>query len=65
MFNSSKMYFDMPQSFIETLEQSFDMLNPYQKAKFIGERLDWATNADLGEHFKKRLSNPSKFRDNA
>ena len=55
----------MPQSFIETLEQSFDMLNPYQKAKFIGERLDWATNADLGEHFKKRLSNPSKFRDNA
>ena len=45
----------MPQSFIETLEQSFDMLNPYQKGLFIDARLDWATNGALCGQITQRI----------
>ena len=48
----------MAKSFYETLEDSFDLLNPYQKALFIDARLEWASNSGLCGEIHKRLCTP-------
>lgn len=48
------------ETMLETMEKSFDFLNPYEKAKFIGARLDWATNAALCGEITLRLCYPTK-----
>ena len=43
---------------IETMEHSFDFLNPYEKARFIDERLAWATGGALCTEVQKRICAP-------
>ena len=43
---------------IETMERSFEFLNPYEKARFIDERLAWATGGALCTEVQKRICAP-------
>ena len=43
------------KTFYETLEESFDLLNPYQKAQFIDARLAWSSNGALCAELTQRL----------
>jgi hypothetical protein len=53
------------ETMLETMEKSFDFLNPYEKAKFIDARLAWATNAALVGEINIRLCHPLNDNDNA
>ena len=48
------------ETMLETMEKSFDFLNPYEKAKFIDARLDWASNAALCGEITLRLCHPTE-----
>ncbi len=52
-------------TFYETLEKSFDLLNPYEKAQFMDDRLAWASNGALCREITTRLCNPQNDNDNA
>ena len=43
---------------LETMEKSFDFLNPYEKAKFMDDRLAWASNGAICGEVHKRLCEP-------
>jgi len=45
-------------TFYETLEKSFDLLNPYQKAQFIDARLAWASGGAVCAEVHKRICAP-------
>ena len=51
-------------TFYETLEKSFDLLNPYQKAQFMDNRLAWASNGALCGEINIRLCHPQKTENN-
>ena len=46
-------------TFYETLEKSFDLLNPYQKAQFIDARMAWASGGAVCGEVYKRICEPS------
>lgn len=50
---------------LETMEKSFDFLSPYEKAKFIDDRLAWASNGALCREITIRMCNPLNDNDNA
>ena len=47
-------------TFYETLEKSFEFLNPYEKAKFIDARLAWASGGALCNELTNRVCQPTK-----
>ena len=51
----------MPQSksLYETMEDSFELLDPYQKAKFLGDRLTWVAGSDLCNEVRIRICDKS------
>jgi hypothetical protein len=52
------------ETMLETMEKSFDFLNPYEKAKFIDDRLAWASNGALCREITIRMCNPLKTENN-
>ena len=48
------------ETMLETMEKSFDFLNPYEKARFIDARLAWASCAALCGEITLRLCHPSE-----
>jgi len=42
------------KSFYETLEDSFELLNPFEKARFMDARLEWASGGALCQEIKIR-----------
>ena len=46
------------KSLYETMEDSFELLNPYEKALFIDARLAWASCGALCGEVHKRICNP-------
>ena len=46
------------ETMLETMEKSFDFLNPYEKARFIDARLAWASGAALCAEVNKRICQP-------
>ena len=53
------------ETLLETMEKSFDLLNPYEKAKFMDARLAWASNGAICKEVTVRLCNPQISEDNA
>ena len=51
----------MSTAFYATLEDSFALLNPYEKAKFIAARLEYAGGDDLSAEVTKRLCEQRKI----
>lgn len=49
----------------KTINELFDELNPYQKASFMDERLEWATNGALCGEITIRMCNPSEEKDDS
>ena len=49
---------------LETMEKSFDFLNPYEKARFIDARLAWASGTALCGEVNKRICKPLNDNDN-
>lgn len=43
---------------LETMEKSFDFLNPYEKAKFMDARLAWASGGALCGEVQQRICHP-------
>ena len=48
------------KTLLETMNESFELLNPYQKADFLKDKLAWAAGGDLCDEIKIRLCNPLK-----
>ncbi len=46
------------KTLFETMEDSFELLNPYEKAQFIDARLAWASCGALCGEVHKRICNP-------
>ena len=46
------------ETMLETMEKSFEYLNPYEKATFIDARLAWATNGAVSGEVHKRMCHP-------
>lgn len=46
------------ETLLETMEKSFDLLNPYQKAQFIDARLAWASSSAVSGEVHKRICHP-------
>ena len=51
----------MPETLFQTMEKSFELLNPYDKARFIGDRLAWAAGCDLCNEVRIRICEPLKI----
>ena len=51
------------ETMLETMGKSFDLLNPYEKAKFIDERLAWASGGALCKEIDIRLCNSDESTD--
>ena len=54
----------MEKSLLETMNDSFELLNPYQKAEFLKDKLAWAAGGDLCDEVKIRLCTPLKHQNN-
>ena len=48
------------ETMLETMEKSFEYLNPYEKAQFIDARLAWASNGALCGEITLRLCHPTE-----
>ena len=46
------------KTLLETMNECFDALNPYQKADFLKDKLAYAAASDLAEIVRKRLCSP-------
>ena len=46
------------KSLFDTLEDSFEFLNPYEKGLFIDARLAWASGGKLCDEVRIRICNP-------
>ena len=46
------------KTLFETLEDSFDLLNPYEKARFLDARLAWSSGSALCGEVHHRLCSP-------
>ena len=44
----------------KTIYELFDALNPYEKARFIDARLEWATNGAICGEITLRLCHPTE-----
>ena len=49
----------------KTINELFNELNPYQKASFMDERLEWATNGRLCREITIRMCYPSGENDDS
>ena len=43
------------KSFYQIATEAFEYLNPYEKARFLDARLDWASCGALCDELKQRL----------
>ena len=46
------------KSLFETMNESFQLLNPYQKADFLKDKLAWAAGGDLCDEIRIRICQP-------
>ena len=46
------------KTLFETMEDSFDLLNPYEKALFIDARLAWSSGRFLCSEVHRRICSP-------
>lgn len=46
------------KTFLETMNESFELLNPYEKAEFLKDKLGWAAACDLSAEVQKRMCHP-------
>ena len=46
------------KTLFETLEDSFDLLNPYEKALFIDARLVWSSDCAVRGEVNRRICSP-------
>ena len=46
------------KTLLETMNESFELLNPYQKAEFLKDKLAWAAGGDLCDEIRIRICTP-------